>query len=674
MPVVELSLDSSDSIKGLNKYDSAVDRSQSKTETGFSKMKTSVAGFTTAAAVAMTAAAVAVGAFSLKAVNMASSVVEAQGVFDQAFAGMTDTAEVWAKELGDSYHLTELAAKQSLSTFQLVLTGMDVSTAQAAEMSNALVRVGADLGAAFDRDTVDVVRDIRSALSGSMEVMDQYGVVIRAAQVEQKALEMELAATAGELTQADKATATYALILEKTAKITGTTARESEGYAGQLKEVKKNIGNLTADIGSKLLPAFTNVLTSLNTWYTENEKLIGQKVEEYIGKIATGLDTTFTALGNVINGFILFNEKAAALGVITASAGDWGLIGAALFVGGPQAGLLVAALVTVNNQLSTFNLNIGNLVTSSQGFAESFNNLVDVATGKRDWNTGELLNQLERGEAKVGELDAAIGAIDNKKAFKGLGDSVDDFVDDLVKAKNEAELLEKQLAKLANEQEAAVKEYEKVVREVFNATGQLSQEFFALERSRLTEQTKAWIAAGLSQLEADRYVKAEMNKLTGGLIEGMYGYKTAIELAEEATEDAGETGVEVGEEICGAIEEAVGCTESATEAVDDYGTAWENAGKAAEEAIEKGKDGGSGFNGRPIIDELPPNMSGTPTIGTPLNPDKVFGGGISRDDVFEKDRVKPSGQSTTNINVTQKVSRSDIVNIASELDREKARQ
>jgi len=289
MPVVDLTIDSSKSVSGLKQYDSAVNNSATKTDTAFSKMRASASDFALVAGViAVGFGAVAVK-FSLHALTIASKMVETQGVFDSTFAGMTDQAEAWAQNLQDNYHLSAVNAKGYLNTLHLVTTGMGLSKQVAGEMSNKLVKVASDLGAAFDTETVDVVRDIRSALSGSMETMDKYGVVIRQAQVKQKALEMGLAATKKEITQADKATATYQLILEKTATTTGTTAKEAKGYAWQLKEAKKNIEDLTTSIGTKLLPIGTKLLTMFNELVSEAGR---------VDSIVNGLLETVRFLGN----------------------------------------------------------------------------------------------------------------------------------------------------------------------------------------------------------------------------------------------------------------------------------------------------------------------------------------------------------------------------------------
>jgi len=279
MPVIQLELDSKGAISSLQKFDKAIEATERNTETAFGKMRKSVNSMGLAVGVFIASASAAIAAFSLKAASMASSMVEAQGVFDSAFEGMTETAEEWARVLGEAYHLSELKAKESLNTFQLVLRGMGLATDQAGKMSFALTKVAADLGAAFDKDTVDVVNDIRSALAGSTEVMSKYGIVVKQAQIVNEALELGLIRTKGEITETTRAQALFSLIMKKSQPIIGTTAREAEGYAGQLKEAKKNVEDLVTALGARLLPVFTLVLKAFNDWISTGDRM--NKIIDY---------------------------------------------------------------------------------------------------------------------------------------------------------------------------------------------------------------------------------------------------------------------------------------------------------------------------------------------------------------------------------------------------------
>ena len=263
MPVIELQLDSSGAVTGIKNYEKAVKRAERNTESSFVKMRSSVNKLGLAATVGFAATIIPLVKSALSA---ASSMNETQGIFDKAFAGMMDQANAWSKDLRDNYHLSEQASKEYLGNLQLVITGMGKTKDEAGKMSAALVKTGAELAAAFDKKTVDVVRDIRSAMSGSMEVLDKYGIVVRGTQVSQKALEMGLAATTKELTQADKATAMYNLILERSATVTGTVKDEFNGWAGQIAENEKLIDDLRTAIGQRLMPVFLPLLQNFNEW------------------------------------------------------------------------------------------------------------------------------------------------------------------------------------------------------------------------------------------------------------------------------------------------------------------------------------------------------------------------------------------------------------------------
>jgi len=93
-----------------------------------------------------------------------------------------------------------------------------------------------------------------------METMDKYSVVIRGAQVMQRALADNVGKTKDQITQADKATAMYNLILERSQTVTGTVKDEFEGWAGQMAEAEKNIEDVTVAIGKQLIPVFLPLL------------------------------------------------------------------------------------------------------------------------------------------------------------------------------------------------------------------------------------------------------------------------------------------------------------------------------------------------------------------------------------------------------------------------------
>jgi hypothetical protein len=121
-------------------------------------------------------------------------------------------------------------------------------------MSRSIVQLAADLGSFNNIGTDVALEKIRAGLVGEIEPLRSLGVNINAVMVQQKALNMGLAETAKELTAADKAQASYALILEQTTNAQGDFARNADEAANSLKTAQASVDDLKASIGTGLTP------------------------------------------------------------------------------------------------------------------------------------------------------------------------------------------------------------------------------------------------------------------------------------------------------------------------------------------------------------------------------------------------------------------------------------
>lgn len=123
---------------------------------------------------------------------------------------------------------------------------------------------------------------------------------------------------------------------------------------------------------------------------TGGKQATGEFFPDLLLKSADAIDS----LANVTSG--LHDIYDAAKSLTGFGNLELGVIGYALFRGGPQAALIVAALEKINELLGSLTgNNIGALsgkfadaTASSRAFGES---VADVFNGKRDWNTGELV-------------------------------------------------------------------------------------------------------------------------------------------------------------------------------------------------------------------------------------------------------------------------------------------
>jgi len=329
-------------------------------------------------ALGMITAGYGIKALTSELLSSASDLEEAANKFGVVFKGQVQKAESWATILVDAYAMSRREAKQYLSSVQDLLVPMGMQAGAAGQLSNEIVKLSADLGSFNNLGTAQVMGDIQSALVGNYETMKKYGVVLNATIVQEEALAMGLANTKKQLTAGDKAQASYKLMVEGSKAAIGDMARTSGGYANQIKQLKANFENLSATMGSELLPIATDVVKQINSWVRANENLLKQKVSAYVDGIKKSLKSSVD----------IYNALPAGL----ISATGYGLVGGLLF--GGQAGVIIGAIALLNTQLKSLNLNLGSLADKYKDLNKATGNIWDVITGKRDWRTGQEIGPL----------------------------------------------------------------------------------------------------------------------------------------------------------------------------------------------------------------------------------------------------------------------------------------
>ena len=318
---------------------------------------------------------------------------------------------------------------------------------------------------------------------------------------------------------------------------TGKAATAWEDYEktsnAALDKFKNNIHNLEIVLGTALLPALNDVTGKTSEWVKQNEKLIGQKFEEYV-------KGTTAALKDLIAVYKTIPSEAIDAGIV-------GLVLAGKY--GPFK--LAFLLLAVNDAMGTLGNSLGDMKGKSNALAKNVKNLWDVLTGKRDWNTGAL-----RGAAL--ELDnlarAAKRSLEEiKKVQKGApsststkGAPLDDTVIEQVVNPNEAAII-KQIEALRLQRDTfgmATKEIVLYNLALLKATpDQLKLAEAILET---TEEMKAYAATdeAVIQMMADI---AEGVKLTEKSFEDL------SEAEKKAMEDLSDTGKTAMETLTDAV-------------------------------------------------------------------------------------------------------------------------
>ncbi len=183
------------------------------------------------------------------------SLSKAQTVFGASSKSIEDFASTASTALG----MTRGAALETTATFGNLFTAIGLSKPAAADLSKGIVSLGTDLASFNNLPTADVLEKLRAGLVGEAEPLRALGVNINEAMVKTKGLAMGLPMLGKELTEASKVQARYALIMEQTKTAQGDFARTSGGLANETKILKAQFGDLSADIGAKLLPVMVSL-------------------------------------------------------------------------------------------------------------------------------------------------------------------------------------------------------------------------------------------------------------------------------------------------------------------------------------------------------------------------------------------------------------------------------
>ncbi len=304
MPVIQLELDSKGAVSSLQKFDRAVDATEINTSRNFDKIKLGAL----AIGAAIAGAALVIGKASLEA---AARMEEARNKYAQVFEGMTQESDKWVQNLRDNYALSEYAATEFLSSTKAILDGTKMQTEEAGKLANKVVLVAQDLASFHDKDATQAVNAMTSALTGEYEAMKQFGIVIKKAEIDQRAMKDNNLENKEALTQAMVAQAAYALMVEKSGKAIGDTVRSQDTYTFQLKQAAGLLMDIKVAIGEHLLPYAKKFLTVINDWVIANKGLIEIKLDEFFKNMGQMLKQLGQAALWTYERFVAFSNSLA---------------------------------------------------------------------------------------------------------------------------------------------------------------------------------------------------------------------------------------------------------------------------------------------------------------------------------------------------------------------------
>lgn len=208
--------------------------------------------------------ATAAVAFGAKAIKSASDMSETLSKSNVIFGAQAKEMEKWSRTAAQSFGLSQSAALDAATGFGNMFKQLGFTGKAAADNSKSIVQMAADLGSFNNVDPSEVLDKISGALRGEFDSLQALIPNINAARVEQEALAATGKKAAKELTAQEKATATLAIIQKDGAAAAGDFAKTSGGLANQQRILRARFDDVSAQVGTKLLPVVLDLLERFN--------------------------------------------------------------------------------------------------------------------------------------------------------------------------------------------------------------------------------------------------------------------------------------------------------------------------------------------------------------------------------------------------------------------------
>lgn len=190
-----------------------------------------------------------------KATKDASDLNEAMQANAATFRDNAAAVEEFA-ESASAIGISKKDALDATATFGSLFVQLGVGTDEASKLSTELTTLAADFGSFKNVDVTQVLEAQAAAFRGEYDALQRFVPTINAAAVEQQALAETGKASAKELTQQEKALATYALMLEGAGPALGDFARNADGAANSAKVAGAEVTNASASLGEELVPIY----------------------------------------------------------------------------------------------------------------------------------------------------------------------------------------------------------------------------------------------------------------------------------------------------------------------------------------------------------------------------------------------------------------------------------
>lgn len=216
------------------------------------------------AAVGVSLGIAALVKFGKEAIDLASDIEEVQNVVDTAFGSMSGMVDEFASTAIEKLGMSELAAKQTASTYMAMSKGMGMYGKEAAQMAiDAAARTG-DIASFYNMTQQEADTMLKSIWTGETESLKRIGVVMTQTNLDQYALQKGFGKTTSKMNQQELTLLRYQYVMEKTGLAAGDFEKTQDSWANQTRVLTERWKQFLSLMGTGLIQILTPALKFLN--------------------------------------------------------------------------------------------------------------------------------------------------------------------------------------------------------------------------------------------------------------------------------------------------------------------------------------------------------------------------------------------------------------------------
>lgn len=275
---------------------------------------------------AVSASLSAAGAYTLK---LAADAEETKNKFNAVYGEMSDRAQQFAEDLGMAVGRNVSDLQNGMAAYQGFAVGMGFAEEKAFAISTKLQELSLDFASFNNLSDGEAQQRFISAMAGSGQVLDMFGINVKQAAIDQKLLDLGLAKSAVTATEQQKTIARLAIIMEAMSDqgAVGDAVKTAESFTNQLKRLTSDLKTVGEEIGQQLIPIVKEWLKEgikMLKWFRDLSPEIKENIVQ-VGLWTAGITGAVGSIGLFIRAIspmiTLLKATATAFGVVTTTAG-----------------------------------------------------------------------------------------------------------------------------------------------------------------------------------------------------------------------------------------------------------------------------------------------------------------------------------------------------------------